>query len=102
MGLRKVAAKHGISFTGLADRIKKGRSIQENNATKQLLTPAEEQKIVELISISSDWGKPLKNSDIKKYATALLRAKTEDPKVEQALGQPTRKMLEPDLCKGVV
>jgi len=44
----------------------------ERNAEQQLLTPAEENKIVELVVISSDWGDPLTPKDIEKYANRLL------------------------------
>ncbi|KLO04705.1 hypothetical protein SCHPADRAFT_896822, partial [Schizopora paradoxa] len=47
-GLREVAGKYKISPTGLGKHVKGGKSIQENNVAKQLLTEAEERKILEL------------------------------------------------------
>ncbi len=81
-GLRTIAAKYNISPSGLGKRLRGAKSIREHNGTKQLLTEAEERKILELIVISSDWSVPLKNKDIGRYANELLRARTEDPEAK--------------------
>lgn len=71
-GLEAIAGDFNISPKALRNRLKGGKSYLERNGKQQLLTPAEENKIVELAVISSDWGDPLTTMDITKYANALL------------------------------
>lgn len=71
-----VARAHGVSSSTLERRVNgKGRSIQEFNATKQLLTPTEEQTLVDFILQSAEQGFPLTNSDIEKFADAVLESR---------------------------
>ena len=56
----------------------KGRqSIQEFNATKQLLTTAEEKKVVELLLVSSDRSQPFDYDEIAYIANQILANRPE-------------------------
>ncbi len=67
-----IAKEFEVNPKALRNCLKGGKSYLERNGAQQLLTPAEEDKIVELAVISSDWGDPLTTEDIGKYVNALL------------------------------
>ncbi len=65
-GLCHFASKFKVSLKGLWDWLKGEKSFLERNMEQQLLTLVEEDKIVELVVISLDWGDPLTQKEIKK------------------------------------
>ena len=72
-GLCVIAELHGIDHNKLACIVKGGRSIDEANAAKQKLTPAEEHILVDFILSSADCGFPMTHHSIESYANAILR-----------------------------
>lgn len=74
--LRKIAQEFNIrSVTTLHNRIKGIQSIASFNETKQLLTPAEEQTVVELLQVSSDRSQPYDYNNIAHLANRILKAR---------------------------
>lgn len=72
--LRTIANQFpGISYTTLWRKVKGGRSIQEFNVSKQLLTTAEEEVLVQLIETSADWSNPLTYDEIARFANEILQ-----------------------------
>lgn len=74
IGLRSIANQYpGISYSTLRRRAMGKQSIKEfNSTTKQKLTAAEEEVMVQLIETSSDWSNPLTYDAIAKYANAII------------------------------
>ena len=61
-----------VSKSTLGRRVKGGRSIREFNATKQLLSTAEETVLVQFILESADREFPLNHDLIKLYVNAII------------------------------
>ena len=76
--VRKTAARFGIKCVStLRNHIQGKQSIQAFNANKQLLTPAEEEKIVELLLVSSNRSQPYDYDRIAYTANQILAARSE-------------------------
>ncbi|KAH7917906.1 hypothetical protein BV22DRAFT_992342, partial [Leucogyrophana mollusca] len=73
-GLRSVVSKHRVAFKTLGRLYKGGTSISEFNATKQKLTPAEEQVLVDFLVESADRGFSLDNTGIEQEANEILKS----------------------------
>jgi hypothetical protein len=73
--LRDIADSHGVSKSTLARRVQGGQSIREFNATKQLLSTAEEAVLVQFIIESADRGFPLNHDLIKFYVNAIIASR---------------------------
>lgn len=79
LSLRAIAKEFNIqSVTTLHNRIMGMQSIASFNETKQLLTPAEERTVVELLQVSSDCSQPYNYNDIAHLANRLLKARLGD------------------------
>lgn len=73
VGLRSIAKQFpGVSYSTLRRRSLGQQSMAEFNTTKQNLTPAEEEVMVQLIETSSDWSNPLTYKAIEKYANEII------------------------------
>lgn len=72
-GLRKVAEDMGVKTLTLRDRVNGKQSMADFNATKQKLTPAEENVLVELMNQSSDWSCPFTFEEIARHATRIIK-----------------------------
>lgn len=72
-GLRVIAELYGIDHNKLARAVKGGRSMDEANAAKQKLSPAEERVLVNFILNSADRGFPMTHRSIESYANAILQ-----------------------------
>ena len=73
--LRRVAFAHSISKSTLQRRTKGGQSIQEFNVSKQKLTCAEEQVLVDFILESANRGFPLDHKAIRHHANAIRESR---------------------------
>ena len=74
--LREVAEKYNVATRTLARRYKnEGQSLLEFNASKQKLTPAEEDVLVKFMLESANHGFPLGHCEIKQNANAILLSK---------------------------
>lgn len=73
--LRRVAFTHDISKSTLQRRTNGGQSIQEFNASKQKLTPAEEHVLVNFILESANRGFPLDHKAIQHHANAIRESR---------------------------
>ena len=79
IGLRSIAKQFpGVAYGTLWRRVQGGRSIQEFNASKQKVTKAEEEVLVQLIETASDWSNPLTYEDIAQFANEIIRRREED------------------------
>lgn len=76
VGLRSIAKQFsGVSYSTLRRRALGKQSIKDFNTLKQKLTPAEEEVIVQLIEVSSDWSNPLTFEAIAKYANEIIKGR---------------------------
>jgi hypothetical protein len=72
---RKVAVTFGVNRVTLANLEQgKHRSISAFNASKQKLTPAEEDVLVDAIILASRQGVPYTHDHIREEANAMLRS----------------------------
>src|SRR5436190_16489009 len=71
-GLRDVALQYQVSHVTLSRQYKGAISMSEFNASKQKLTTAEEQTIVNYVLESADRGLPLTHSALTSLANKLL------------------------------
>ena len=79
LGLRRIAEQYpGVAYSTLWRRTQGQRTIQEFNASKQKLTSAEEEVLVQLIETSADWSNPLTHASIAEFANEILRRRGEN------------------------
>ena len=71
---REAARAHGISPSTFNARANGGRSIAEAHQTRQLLTPAQEEGLVNHIKLMDAMGYPLSHEDVRESAQLLLRS----------------------------
>lgn len=77
--LRAIANEFGIkSWSTLRNRINGKQSMATFNESKQFLTPAEEEKVVELLLASSDRSRPFDYNNIARLANTILAARLGD------------------------
>jgi hypothetical protein len=74
-GLRPIAQQYGVSFKTLSRHYHNKQSMYSFNATKQKLTIAEEQVIVDFAAQSADRGIPLTHKAVENAANEILRSR---------------------------
>lgn len=77
-GYRLIAKKHNIKASTLRRLVLGGTSMSAFNASKQLLSEAEERVIVNFILESADRGIPLASSAIRACADAIIEKRSSD------------------------
>ena len=76
VGLREVAARHGVSKSTLGRVVHPGtRTITEFNKSKRLLNSGEDHVLVEYVQGMANRGFPLTKSQIGRHATAIVQAR---------------------------
>ena len=73
--MRKIALRFNVPRTPLAARMGGRRTMEELNKSKQVLTPGEEQSLVEVIEKLHSWGWPCRVSQVRHLATNILRSR---------------------------
>ena len=80
--IRKTAAHHGVDFTTLSRRLKGAKEARLAHPESSLLTPAQEEAIVQLCLRFDSWGLPLKFAYVKALAHHM-----QDPEKRRQPGQ---------------
>ena len=72
LGIREAAKKYGVPVTTVYNNLKKEKIKKIGHPT--VLTSKEEEELVSIIKISSDWAYPMEASDIKTLVQSYLNA----------------------------
>lgn len=76
--LRRVASFYNVALGTLHRRVTGGRTMAEYAASQQILSPAEEEKLVEYLLECSDRGCPRKREHIIDCADTIIRQRSGD------------------------